>query len=125
MKGHWGTRAAVLLSAIAFTTACGAVYAQGGRYPNYPSPSRSYPRYQDPAFSRGFDDGYRQGLDASRDGDRYDVRREQQYRNAERGYDRRYGSRNEWRRVYRDGFAAGYDQGYRDGRYRNGPYRRY
>src|SRR5262245_32553361 len=98
MTSHRGVRLAALLLALIATTACGSVYAQGRpqypSYPNYPS-DRGYPGsrgrvYQDMAYSRGYDDGYRQGLDAARDGDRYDVRREGWYRSADRGYDRRY-----------------------------------
>lgn len=127
MRMQRGIRAAAILFALATTAACSSVYAQGRGYPypNYPN-QRGGRGYQDAAYSRGFDDGYRQGLDAARDGDRYDVRREGQYRSADRGYDRRYGSRSQWQRVYRSGFTQGYDQGYRDGRYRNnGRYRRW
>lgn len=128
MRMHWGGRAAVVLLALLSTTACGSVYAQGGRtYPNYPSQRGGVYRgggYNDPAYSRGYDDGYRKGLEAARDGDRYDVRREGLYRDGDRGYDRRYGSRNQWRQIYRDGFARGYDEGYRNGRNQNGRYRR-
>lgn len=132
MSRHRGIRATGLLFALVLTTACGSIYAQGRRnypnQPNYPtSPGRGGASrgYQDLAYSRGVEDGYRRGLEAARDGDRHDVRRENLYRNAERGYDRRYGSRNEWRQVYRDGFSRGYDQGYREGSYRdNGRYRR-
>jgi hypothetical protein len=74
-------------------------------------------RYVDIAYQRGFDDGYRRGLDAARDGHRYDPRREGWYRSADRGYDRRYGSRTEYRQLYRDGFTRGYDLGYREARY--------
>lgn len=123
-------RAAVALVALLSSVACGTVYAQGRGYPPYPT----YPRgggvyrgggYADAAYQRGFDDGYRRGLDAGRDGDRYDPRREGWYRSGDRGYDRRWGSRVEYQRVYRDAFTRGYDQGYREGRYRsNDRYRR-
>jgi hypothetical protein len=130
---HWGVRVSAILFALLVTTACSSVYAQGRRnYPNYPN----YPDYpssrggvyrgggnQDPAYMRGFDDGYRRGLEASRDGDRYDVRRDGWYRSADRGYDRRYGSRNQWRQSYRDGFTSGYDRGYREARYQDDRYR--
>jgi hypothetical protein len=125
MRMQRGIRLAAILFTLFATTACGTVYAQGRRgypYPTYPSQRGGVYRggYSNPAYERGFDAGYRRGLDAARDGDRYDVRRERDYRNA----DRRYGSRSEWQRVYRDGFASGYDQGYRDARYRNnGRYR--
>jgi len=130
MRIHWEGRIAVVLLALLCTTACGSVYAQGRRtYPTYPSQRGGIYRsggYNDPAYSRGYDDGYRQGLYAARDGDRPDVRREGQYRDGDRGYNPRYGSRNQWRQVYRDGFAAGYDQGYRNASYQSRRYpRRY
>lgn len=128
MRMHLGRRLAVVLLALFCTTACGSVYAQGrrgGNYPNYPTRSGVYRGGQnDPAYSRGYDDGYRRGVEAARDGDRYDVRREGLYRDGDRGYDRRYGSRNQWRQIYRDGFQSGYDAGYRNGRNQNGRYRR-
>ena len=79
MRMHWSGRAAVVVVAIISAAACAPIYAQGRGYPNYPS----YPRggvyrgggYVDAAYQRGFDDGYRRGLDAARDGDRYDPRR--------------------------------------------------
>jgi hypothetical protein len=124
--------------ALLSSVACGTVNAQGRGYPNYPT-YPTYPNYPssprggvyrgsgyyDPAYQRGFDDGYRRGLDAANDGDRYDVRRESWYRSADRGYDRRYGSRDTYRQVYRDAFTRGYGQGYREGRYTaNERYRR-
>jgi hypothetical protein len=129
MTSHRGARlaarSAAALLALFFTTACSSVYAQGRQYPNYPSypNSQTYPGsrggrgYENPAYTRGYDDGYRQGLEAGRGRDYYDPRRESWYRSADRGYDRRYGSRTQWRQVYRDGFGVGYDVGYRDGRY--------
>ena len=126
MRMHRAVRAAAVLFAVLVTTACSDIYAQGRRnyptYPNYPGGRNQggYRGYQDAAYTRGFDDGYRRGLEAARGGDRYDVRRESWYRSADRGYDRRYGPRTEWRQVYRDGFTQGYDRGYREGRYQYG-----
>ena len=125
MRMHLGRRLAVVLLALFCTTACSSVYAQGRRdYPNYPNYPSSRGGYNNPAYSRGYDDGYRKGIEAARDGDRYDVRREGLYRDGDRGYDRRYGSRNQWQRIYRDGFQSGYDSGYRNARNQNGRYRR-
>ena len=138
MRLHWVGRSAAILLVLLTTTACGTAYAQGRRYPTYPNspngPNYPTPRggvyrgggygYGDVAYQRGFDDGYRRGMEAARDGDRYDPRREGWYRSGDRGYDRRYGSRDGYRQVYRDAFSRGYDQGYRDSRY-NGRYRRW
>ncbi len=81
---------------------------------------------QDIAFDRGFNDGYREGLEDARDGDRYDVVGQRNYRRGDKGYNRRYGPRDAYSVVYRDGFRAGYDRGYREAaRYsRRGDWRR-
>lgn len=121
MKMHWAGRAAVGAAALIVSTACASTYAQARGYPNYPSRGGIYRgggAYVDVAYQHGFDDGYRQGLDAARDGRRFDPRRERWYRSADRGYDRRYGSRDEYRNIYRDGFARGYERGYQEVRYR-------
>jgi hypothetical protein len=124
MRMHWVGRAAVVIVALLFTTACGTIYSQQGRkYPTYPSSGGVYRGggHVDSPYQRGIDDGYRRGFDAARDGDRFDPRRESWYRSADRGYDRRYGSRSEYRQVYRDGFMRGYEHGYREARYRRRP----
>jgi len=84
MTSHRGARLAgrlaAILLALFFTTACSSVYAQGQRYPDYPN----YPTYpgsrggrvsQNPAYIRGYDDGYRRGLEAGQDRGWYDPRR--------------------------------------------------
>jgi hypothetical protein len=114
---QWSGRAVLAVLVLLSSTACGSVYAQGRNYP-YPSSRGGVYRgggYVDVAYDRGFDDGYRRGLEAARDGDRYDPRRERWYRSADRGYQGRYGSRTEYRQVYRDGFTRGYDRGFREG----------
>jgi hypothetical protein len=122
MKATHGARIAGLLVLVLAGTACGTVYAQGGRYPNYPG-SRNSRVYQDQAFSRGYEDGYRRGRDDGRGGDRYDVRGDRLYRSADGGYSGRYGSRNDWRQNYRVGFERGYNEGYREGQYDSRRYR--
>lgn len=122
MRMQWVGRLSLALVAVVFSAACGTAYAQGRGYPNYPSQRGGVSRgggYGDAAYQRGFDDGYRRGLDAARDGDRYDPRREGWYRSADRGYDRRWGSRSEYQRAYRDAFMRGYDRGFQEGRSRN------
>ena len=71
--------------------------------------------YQEPAFARGYADGYMRGLDDSRDRDRYDAVGHRDYRRGDEGYYRDYGSRDAYRNNYRAGFRQGYDEGYRSG----------
>lgn len=74
--------------------------------------------YGEPAYARGYADGYRRGLSDARDRDRYDPVRHRDYRSADHGYDRAYGSREIYRNNYRAGFRQGYEDGYRDGEWR-------
>ena len=88
--------------------------------PSYRQPrpgvvGRQLPRaYQEPAFARGYADGYEQGLRDSRDRDRYDPVGSRDYRNGDQGYYNGYGSRDAYRNNYRAGFRQGYDDGYRN-----------
>jgi hypothetical protein len=75
--------------------------------------------YEEPAYARGFSDGYERGLNDGQDRDRYDPVGEREYRDADNGYFREYGSRDAYRNNYRAGFRQGYEDGYRAGqRYR-------
>jgi hypothetical protein len=75
--------------------------------------------YQDPAFARGFSDGWERGADDGRDHDRYDPIRDGDYRDGDGGYSRSYGSKDVYKNNYRAGFRQGYEEGYRSGtRYR-------
>jgi hypothetical protein len=77
---------------------------------------RRAPRgYQEPAYARGFSDGYQRGISDGEDRDRYDPVGERDYRDADNGYFRDYGSRDAYRDNYRAGFRQGYEDGYRDG----------
>ena len=76
--------------------------------------------YQDPAFARGYSDGFERGLDDGRDNDRYDPVRHRDYRNGDEGYFGGYGSRDAYKNNYRAGFRQGYEEGYRDGGRRGG-----
>ena len=71
--------------------------------------------YQEPAYARGYFDGYRQGTDDGRDRDRYDPVGHRDYRDADQGYYRSYGSRDAYRNNYRAGYREGYEEGYRQG----------
>src|SRR5215211_188020 len=78
-------------------------------------PGRRIPRgYQEPAFARGYDEGYAQGLADGRSRERYDPVRHKDYRQADQGYVGSYGSKDAYRNNYRTGFRQGYDDGYRD-----------
>jgi len=93
------------------------VYDQGGR------DDRRDPRvlrgYQDPAFSRGYADGWDHGSDDRHDRDRYDPSRHGDYKSGDDGYSKSYGSKDAYKNNYRSGFRQGYDAGYRNGeRYR-------
>jgi hypothetical protein len=71
--------------------------------------------YQEPAFARGYSDGYEKGRDDGNDGDRYDPVRHGDYRSADNGYHGDYGSKDAYKNNYRSGFRQGYEEGYRDG----------
>lgn len=78
--------------------------------------SRQAPRRHDePAFARGYADGYRIGLGDGRSRQRYDPAGNPDYRRGDQGYSRSYGSRDAYRNNYRAGFRLGYEEGYRDG----------
>jgi hypothetical protein len=71
--------------------------------------------YQEAAFSRGYDDGYKRGLDDSRQRDRYDPVGDRAYQRGDPGYSREYGSRDAYKYRYREAFREGYEDGYGDG----------
>lgn len=73
------------------------------------------PGYHEPAFARGYDDGYDRGLADGRRGARYDPAESGDYRRGDRGYAGAYGSRDAYRTNYRAGFRQGYEDGYRAG----------
>jgi hypothetical protein len=103
-------------------------YASGGRSGGYGRPSygggpasggvygRGRGGWTDIAYSRGFDEGYRKGVEDGRDRDRRDPRRHGWYRDGDRGYRSEYGPRALYQRSYRSAFEQGYDLGYDDGR---------
>jgi hypothetical protein len=70
--------------------------------------------YQEPAFARGYGDGYSTGQADGRDRDRYDPVRHKDYRQADQGYSNAYGSKDAYRNNYRAGFRQGYEDGYRN-----------
>ena len=76
---------------------------------------RSIRRYQEPAYARGYSDGYQHGWNDGRDRDRYDPGGHRDYRDANQGFYGAYGPRSAYRTNYRSGFRPGYEDGYRDG----------
>jgi hypothetical protein len=103
----------------------GAIYDQGRRdNSNWGrSDDRRDPRvlrgYQDPAFARGYAEGWDHGADDRHDRDRYDPVRHGDYKSADDGYSRSYGTKDAYKNNFRSGFRQGYDAGYRNGeRYR-------
>ena len=71
--------------------------------------------YEEPAYARGYADGFRHAQDDRFDRRRYDPIGHRDYRSGDQGFYRSYGSRDAYRNNYRAGFRAGYDAGYRDG----------
>lgn len=69
----------------------------------------------EPAYARGYADGFEKGREDWQDRDRYDPVRHGDYRNGEKGYSDHYGSRDAYKRYYREGFREGYEAGYRGG----------
>ena len=71
--------------------------------------------YQEPAFARGYADGFTHAQDDRQERRGYDPVGHRDYREGDQGFYRSYGSRDAYKDNYRAGFRAGYDAGYRDG----------
>ena len=69
---------------------------------------------EEPAFARGYADGFKHAQEDRRDRRRYDPVGHRDYRDADQGFARSYGTLEAYRNNYRAGFRAGYDAGYRD-----------
>ncbi len=69
----------------------------------------------EPAYARGYADGFDKGRDDWEDRDRYDPVRHGDYRDGDKGYSDNYGSRDAYKQFYREGFREGYEDGYRGG----------
>jgi hypothetical protein len=74
----------------------------------------------EPAYARGYADGFDKGREDFRDRDRYDPLRHGDYRDGDNGYDRDYGPKEAYKQYYREGFRSGYEDGYRGGNRRVG-----
>jgi hypothetical protein len=74
----------------------------------------------EPAYARGYADGFDKGRDDFKDRHRYDALRHGDYRDGDNGYDRDYGSKDAYKQYYREGFRSGYEDGYRGSDRRTG-----
>jgi hypothetical protein len=90
-------------------------WARGGGARDDRGAGRAIRRYQEPAYARGYSDGYQHGWNDGRDRDRYDPVGHRDYRDADQGFYGSYGPRSAYRTNYRAGFRPGYEAGYRDG----------
>lgn len=110
MQLRYSAIAAVLLAAL------GASAPAQTLADRQPVLQRSRGGYQEPAYARGYADGYRRGFDDGRNHERYDPAGSREYRDGDTGYDVSYGgSRDAYRNNYRAGFRQGYEDGYRAG----------
>ena len=110
---------------LALATAAAPAGAQGrGRGPGlgrFGAPPPGAPgvaagrAYQEPAYARGYADGYRHAQEDREDRRSYDPVAHRDYREADQGFYRPYGSLDAYKNNYRAGFRTGYDTGYRDG----------
>ncbi|MDP9052305.1 MAG: hypothetical protein M3O31_16530 [Acidobacteriota bacterium] len=94
----------------------------GGAYGQRPYDQRGngQPRYDDPGFRRGFDDGMRSAQKDLQTGKRNDPTKSESYEDAP-GYNSSYGDKGQWKQQYRQGFTTGYQNGMSGGAYgRNG-----
>ena len=71
--------------------------------------------YDEPAYARGYAEGFDKGREDWEDRDRYDPVRHREYRDGDRGYNDNYGSRDLYKQHFREGFREGYEDGYRGG----------
>jgi hypothetical protein len=71
--------------------------------------------YQEPAFARGYSDGFKQGMNDGRGRHAYNAINHGDYRDGDNGYYRSYGPRDAYKNNYRSGYRSGYEEGYRNG----------
>ena len=69
---------------------------------------------QEPAYARGYADGFRCAQDDRQNNRKYDPVGHREYRDGDQGFSESYGSRDAYKDNYRAGFRAGYDAGYRE-----------
>ena len=97
----------VLLFGCAFAL---SAYAVPGRPKHQPS---SKIDHHDPAFRRGYDDGYRQGAtDSAALSNAYKDEIGPAYDQATDGYTPQYGDQQAYQKLFRLGYVAGYKAGW-------------
>jgi hypothetical protein len=64
------------------------------------------------AVDRGYDEGYRAGLNDRREGERADFRRALDFESGGFGYTGAYVPQSDYSYYFREGFQRGYDDGY-------------
>lgn len=74
--------------------------------------------YSNLAYTNGFNDGYKEGLNDGRHRHRNDPYAESRYRSGDHGFENWYGSRDQYRSSYREAFRSGYERGYAEGWHR-------
>ena len=106
-----------LLSLIIVTTPAIGDAQQVARARGFARPAALPPTgraYEEPAFARGYADGFRHAQEDRRERRGYDPVTHRDYRDADQGFSRSYGTLDAYRNNYRAGFRAGYDAGYRN-----------
>ena len=105
---------AFVLSFAIFITPLAADAQGRGRGVRVDAPSLGARVNDEPAFARGYADGFKHAQEDRRERQRYDPVGHRDYREADQGFSRSYGTLEAYRNNYRAGFRAGYDAGYRD-----------
>lgn len=65
------------------------------------------------ARQQGFDDGFKDGVDAGRDRDVYNPTKSGDYKKGANGYDDDFGNKQIYKQNYRTAYLQGYKRGYR------------
>ena len=110
----------VFVLTLALVAAAASADAQGRGRGRFGAPPPGAPGVtagranQEPAYARGYADGYRHAQEDREDRRSYDPVTHRDYREADQGFYRSYGSLDAYKNNYRAGFRAGYDAGYRD-----------
>lgn len=85
------------------------------RYENDPRVYRTDPNAEGRQVARqyGYDDGFKDGVDAGRDRDVYNPTKSGDYKKGANGYDDDFGNKQIYKQNYRAAYLQGYKNGYR------------